>query len=500
MERPKEMALLYSDSFSSHERGCSVDEGIDRRDGIEEVDFFSESHRRDNHGGDARAGVSHDPRGENVSPQEDTSINTALHLLTMSSRVGQGAEEEKKPNNKLAMLQGELNRLGEENRRLRIMLEQLTRSYGVLHNEYILAMQQRAQDFRHGQDNKTDTSSPVAVSEHQFMERGQTSMQNFGHSGAEDEEQSQSLSNNIVNRGSREQGIIPLTKRQLPVDDGPSEQRSPSWGSNKNPRLMQDTSTDTELPCRKARVSVRARSDAPMITDGCQWRKYGQKMAKGNPCPRAYYRCTMAVGCPVRKQVQRCAEDKTILITTYEGTHNHPLPQTAAAMANTTSAAAAMLLSGSTTSKDSLMTPGGFFQSVPYASTMATLSASAPFPTITLDLTQSPSPLQLSRGHLPSIPFSMPPSMYLPHKLLPGVVGPPAVQFGPRQQSMVETVTAAIAADPNFTTALAAAIKSIMGSPPSTNGPGGSNGSPSGPQVGPGPPQLPQSCTTFSTK
>ncbi|KAJ8751559.1 hypothetical protein K2173_016798 [Erythroxylum novogranatense] len=76
---------------------------------------------------------------------------------------------------------------------------------------------------------------------------------------------------------------------------------------------------------REPRVVVQTTSDIDILDDGYRWRKYGQKVVKGNPNPRSYYKCTY-MGCPVRKHVERASHDLRAVITTYEGKHNHDVP------------------------------------------------------------------------------------------------------------------------------------------------------------------------------
>lgn len=73
------------------------------------------------------------------------------------------------------------------------------------------------------------------------------------------------------------------------------------------------------------RIIVQTTSEVDLLDDGYRWRKYGQKVVKGNPYPRSYYKCTTQ-GCNVRKHVERAATDPKAVVTTYEGKHNHDVP------------------------------------------------------------------------------------------------------------------------------------------------------------------------------
>ncbi|CAI9783929.1 unnamed protein product [Fraxinus pennsylvanica] len=445
-----------------------------------EVDFFSDKYRpiKDM-----------SVKKEDSHTARESDVNTGLQLVIANtgsdqSTVDDGISldvEDKRAKNELAKLKVELERMNAENQRLRGMLSQVSSNYTALQMHLVGLMQQQQNSTAHDSTQELENLDRKSLEEKQ--ENGKATVpRQFLDLGpaSEIDEPTNSSSEERTTSGSHHKKI---GRAESPESD--------SWGPNKIPKLNPSKPVDqsTEATMKKARVSVRARSEAPMISDGCQWRKYGQKMAKGNPCPRAYYRCTMAVGCPVRKQVQRCAEDRTILTTTYEGTHNHPLPPAATAMASTTSAAASMLLSGSMSSADGLMNPNFLARTtLPYSSNIATISASAPFPTVTLDLTHSPNPLQFQR--VPptqyQFPFPVPPQNFVSVTTpqMPQVFGQALVnqsKFSGHQSSQnniepipppqhhqsfantLSAATAAITADPNFTAALAAAITSIMG-------------------------------------
>ncbi|XP_073118143.1 probable WRKY transcription factor 32 [Elaeis guineensis] len=110
---------------------------------------------------------------------------------------------------------------------------------------------------------------------------------------------------------------------------------------------MMHISTPVLRTVREPKIVVQKACDVGHVSDGYRWRKYGQKIVKGNPNPRSYYRCTHN-GCPVRKHVEKASDDAKAMIMTYEGKHNHepPTPQ------NTSDSPGAALITAATADTD----------------------------------------------------------------------------------------------------------------------------------------------------
>ncbi|XP_052150789.1 probable WRKY transcription factor 24 [Oryza glaberrima] len=110
-------------------------------------------------------------------------------------------------------------------------------------------------------------------------------------------------------------------------DHGDLQAAESSGAGNKEKQVMAKGGagrpSGTKKKASRPRFAFQTRSDNDILDDGYRWRKYGQKAVKNSKHPRSYYRCTHHT-CNVKKQVQRLAKDTSIVVTTYEGVHNHP--------------------------------------------------------------------------------------------------------------------------------------------------------------------------------
>ncbi|MBA0691017.1 hypothetical protein Goari_008665 [Gossypium aridum] len=186
-------------------------------------------------------------------------------------------------------------------------------------------------------------------------------------------------------------------------------------GNSESSSTDEDSCKKTKEEIIKAKVSrVYVRTEASdtslVVKDGYQWRKYGQKVTRDNPSPRAYFKCSFAPTCPVKKKVQRSIDDQSVVIATYEGEHNHLPPSQ---MEPT---------SGSSRRGSASLNPSG--------------------PTMTLDFGKTkPSGSDVAR-----ICSSSQPKMDSPQV----------------RQYLVEQMATSLTKDPKFTAALAAAISGRM--------------------------------------
>ncbi|XP_050135998.1 probable WRKY transcription factor 72 isoform X2 [Malus sylvestris] len=358
----------------------------------------------------------------------------------------------------------EMGEVREENARLKMTLNHIQKDYQSLQLRFFDILRQEASK------NAVNVAGDRIIEEPEQLlslclgrspreptsDRETTTSSNFTKLVQVDDGEDNLKANLTLGLGSNETSLEEPNKDR--AEAGSGDATSPL---SKTPKTMrnEDGEPPTQVNAKRARVSVRTRCDTPTV--------------------------------------QRCYEDMSILITTYEGTHNHPLPFTATYLASTTSAAASMLLSGSCTSHPGFSTTstllnGSEFSAFDNTRTQLYMPKSSQplLPTITLDLTASPPSSSTFPSSLsfcsPSDSNIFPTSWdngYLKHglhqfdKAQVGSfnLGKPSQEYfhqnyaeiihqASSQVSLTESLTKAITSNPNFKSVIALALSSMVGS------------------------------------
>ncbi|XP_028790616.1 probable WRKY transcription factor 20 [Neltuma alba] len=158
------------------------------------------------------------------------------------------------------------------------------------------------------------------------------------------------LSSTLASQDDDEEGA---TQGSISLEEDADDEEPESKSRKKESCLIESNFASRAV--REPRVVVQIESEVDILDDGYRWRKYGQKVVKGNPNPRSYYKCTSA-GCLVRKHVERASHDLKFVITAYEGKHNHEVPT--ARSSNQMSSSGACMLSSAATTQAALAPPG----------------------------------------------------------------------------------------------------------------------------------------------
>ncbi|XP_010529147.1 PREDICTED: probable WRKY transcription factor 28 [Tarenaya hassleriana] len=180
--------------------------------------------------------------------------------------------------------------------------------------------------------------SPSSSEVFSSIDQGNVSHQKGSNIGATTESTTRvSVSSNSSSEADRPDEDSGRSRRKREAVTGGGEEDH----GGENSKKIGKAKKNEEKKQKEPRVAFMTKSEVDHLEDGYRWRKYGQKAVKNSPYPRSYYRCTTQ-RCNVKKRVERSYQDPTVVITTYEGQHNHPIPSnlrgsSAAAMFSTAS-------------------------------------------------------------------------------------------------------------------------------------------------------------------